>query len=77
MTTAAACKAANHAGHPIPLAKFSFPPVMLRCSVICSLMIAIFICEQPGTCRLVDIEMQSLCRPDAAPACTSLAERGA
>ncbi|MCL1500491.1 hypothetical protein M3O40_14595 [Xanthomonas nasturtii] len=44
---------------------------MLHCSVICSLMIAIFICEQPGTCRLVDVAMLSSCFPDPSGACAA------
>ncbi|ASL02604.1 hypothetical protein [Xanthomonas citri] len=38
---------------------------MLHCSVICSLMIAIFICEQSGTYRMVDVAMLSLCSTDS------------
>ncbi|WP_425510675.1 hypothetical protein [Xanthomonas prunicola] len=52
--------------------------IMLHCSVICSLMIAIFICEQPGTCSLVDVVMLSPCFPDSQCACCAsnlLAER--
>ncbi|PPV08123.1 hypothetical protein XbrCFBP1976_05105 [Xanthomonas bromi] len=43
--------------------------IMLHCSVICSLMIAIFICEQPDTCWLVDVVMLSSCFPDFQHAC--------
>ncbi|AVQ09244.1 TPA: hypothetical protein HH295_14000 [Xanthomonas vasicola pv. zeae] len=53
---------------------------MLHCSVICSLMIAIFICEQPGTCWLVDVVMLNPCFPDSQYACCAsalLAERRA
>ncbi|PPU29759.1 hypothetical protein XspCFBP7912_18585 [Xanthomonas sp. CFBP 7912] len=50
------------------------PPAMLHCSVICSLMIAIFICEQPGTRRLVDIAMPS-CFPDSGSACAVFSEQ--
>ncbi|OAG66440.1 hypothetical protein A7D17_21725 [Xanthomonas floridensis] len=39
------------------------PLAMLHCSVICSLMIAIFICEQSGARRLVDVAMPSCCSP--------------
>ncbi|AWK20229.1 hypothetical protein BRM22_06430 [Xanthomonas oryzae pv. oryzae] len=46
---------------------------MLHCSVICSLMIAIFICEQPGTCWLVDVVMLSPCSPDSQHACCASA----
>ncbi|RYE89500.1 MAG: hypothetical protein EOO78_33055 [Oxalobacteraceae bacterium] len=51
------------------------PPAMLHCSVICSLMIAIFICEQPRTCRLVDVAMPSCCFPDSVCACPAAALR--
>ncbi|QJD69403.1 hypothetical protein HG421_17995 [Xanthomonas campestris pv. badrii] len=44
---------------------------MLHCSVICSLMIAIFICEQTGICRLVDVAMLSSCFPDPSSACAA------
>ncbi|WP_429002186.1 hypothetical protein [Xanthomonas campestris] len=56
------------------------PPAMLQCSVICSLMIAIFICEQSGIGRLVDVAMPSCCFSDpicACPATALRAERGA
>ncbi|WP_115585019.1 hypothetical protein [Xanthomonas arboricola] len=61
-----------------PITQSRQPPwlVMLHCSVICSLMIAIFICEQPGACRLGDVAMPS-CPPDFIRACATLAERGA
>ncbi|WP_438800444.1 hypothetical protein [Xanthomonas hortorum] len=49
------------------------PAVMLHCSVICSLMIAIFICEQSGTGRLVDVAMPSCCFPDSVRACLTIA----
>ncbi|PPU67589.1 hypothetical protein XpiCFBP4643_15160 [Xanthomonas pisi] len=52
-------------------------PAMLHCSVICSLMIAIFICEQPGACRLVDVAMQSCRLSESARACASPAGRRA
>ncbi|KUF23015.1 hypothetical protein [Xanthomonas phaseoli] len=50
---------------------------MLHCSVICSLMIAIFICEQSGTGRMVDGAMLSFCFTDSSSArpCALLAER--
>ncbi|WP_369910527.1 hypothetical protein [Xanthomonas hydrangeae] len=44
-------------------------PILLHCSVICSLMIAIFICEQSGTGRLVDVAMPSCCFPDSVRTC--------
>ncbi|WP_115051104.1 hypothetical protein [Xanthomonas arboricola] len=55
-------------------------PAMLHCSVICSLMIAIFICEQTGIGRLVDVAMPSPCFPDSVGTCpvtTLHAERAA
>ncbi|PPV10965.1 hypothetical protein XavaCFBP5823_05330 [Xanthomonas axonopodis pv. vasculorum] len=50
---------------------------MLHCSVIRSLMIAIFICEQSGTYRMVDVAMLSFCSTDSSSArtCALLAER--
>ncbi|ASM99471.1 MULTISPECIES: hypothetical protein [Xanthomonas] len=52
---------------------------MLHCSVICSLMIAIFICEQSGTYRMVDVAMLSFCSTDSpgTRSCALLAERRA
>ncbi|CAD1797971.1 hypothetical protein QSH39_005165 [Xanthomonas arboricola pv. corylina] len=49
------------------------PAAMLHCSVICSLMIAIFICEQPGTGRLVDVAMPSDCFNDCVSTCPATA----
>ncbi|PPU95235.1 hypothetical protein XpopCFBP1817_09195 [Xanthomonas populi] len=45
--------------------------ILLHRSVICSLMIAIFICEQSGTGRLVDGAMPSCCFPDSVRACVT------
>ncbi|WP_425509130.1 hypothetical protein [Xanthomonas euroxanthea] len=50
-------------------------PAMLHCSVICSLMIAIFICEQTGIGRLVDVAMPSSCFPDSVCTCPAAALR--
>ncbi|PPT99197.1 hypothetical protein [Xanthomonas arboricola] len=49
------------------------PAAMLHCSVICSLMIAIFICEQSGTGRLVDVAMPSDCYNDCVSTCPATA----
>ncbi|KHL59055.1 hypothetical protein OZ13_03050 [Xanthomonas cannabis pv. cannabis] len=51
------------------------PPAMLHCSVICSLMIAIFICEQPDAHRLVDVVMPSYRFPDSGSACAVFSEQ--
>ncbi|PPU61372.1 hypothetical protein XcodCFBP4690_15990 [Xanthomonas codiaei] len=52
------------AGSALAAAKWARRSRMLHCSVICSLMIAIFICEQSGACRLVDVAMPSCRFPD-------------